>query len=85
MSGVRSMLARVNRLEIAEVSPLQRQFGSVAEFEAGVRAGIESGAYDPRDMAAVSAAVKRWMGQGGCDHVLATAEQIGRLNAQCIG
>ncbi len=62
MAGVRSMLTRVRRLEAARtmVSPFQRAFGSVEAFEDTVRAGVDAGALDRRDMADVLACVQRW-------------------------
>jgi hypothetical protein len=63
MPGVRSMLARVRRLEAARamVSPIQRWFGSVESFEADVRTGVEAGALDRRGMPFVLASGKRWV------------------------
>lgn len=62
MSGVRSMLARVRRLETARtmVSPFVRAFGSVEAFEADVQTRVDAGALDRRDMADVVACVQRW-------------------------
>lgn len=50
MVGVRSMLARVRRLEAtrAMVSPIQRWYGSVEAFEVEVRAGVDAGARTTR-------------------------------------
>jgi hypothetical protein len=53
MVGVRSMLARVQRLEHAKVSPLLRLIGTPEEFAAKVQAGVDAGIYDPRDMVQV--------------------------------
>jgi hypothetical protein len=62
MAGVRSMLARVARLE-AKVSPWTRLIGPIEEFEEEIRVGIAEGRYDPRDMPIVLASVKRWTHQ----------------------
>lgn len=62
MAGVRSMLARVARLE-AKVSPWTRLIGPIEEFEAEVQAGIADGRYDSRDMPLILASVKRWVKQ----------------------
>jgi chromosome condensin MukBEF MukE localization factor len=66
VAGVRSMLDRVRRLEAARamVSPIQRWFGSVESFEADVRAGMDAGALDRRDMTDVLACVQRWHRDG---------------------
>lgn len=62
MAGVRSMLARVRRLETARtmVSPFVRAFGSVDAFVACAQAGIDAGTLDRRDMADVVACIHRW-------------------------
>lgn len=56
------MLSRVRRLEAARtmVLPFQQAFGSVEAFEDAVRAGVDAGALDRRDMAGVLACVQRW-------------------------
>jgi len=70
MPAVRSLLARVARLEQANLSPWLHLIGPFAEFEAEVQAGIAEGRYDPRDMAVVLVSVKRWMRQDASLHVL---------------
>lgn len=60
MSGVRSMLARVARLEQARVSPLLRLIGTPDEFAAMVQTGVDAGIYDRRDMAQVVPGVLSW-------------------------
>lgn len=62
MSGVRSMLARVRRLETARtmVSPFVRAFGSLEAFSDNAQAGVDAGSLDCRDMADVVACVQRW-------------------------
>jgi len=62
MSGVRSMLARVRRLETARtvISPFVRAFGSLDAFENAAQAGVDAGTLDRRDMADVVACVQRW-------------------------
>lgn len=63
MAGVRSLLARVARLERSDapaVSPFEREFGSLDGFAAHVRAEIASGALDPRDGPVVLMVVQRW-------------------------
>lgn len=62
MSRVRSMLARVRRLESARtmISPFIRALGSVDAFVDCVRAGVDAGTLDRRDMADVVACIQRW-------------------------
>lgn len=62
MAGVRSMLARVRRLESARtmVSPFVRAFGSLDAFVDATQAGVDAGVLDRRDMADVVACVHRW-------------------------
>jgi len=50
MSAIRSLLARVARLEQAKVSPLLRLIGTSEEFAAMIQAGADAGIYDRRDM-----------------------------------
>lgn len=62
MSVVRSMLARVRRLEAARtvMSPFVRAFGSLDAFVDAAQAGVDAGTLDRRDMADVVACVHRW-------------------------
>lgn len=64
VSGVRAMLARVQRLERSCDSPFIRDYGSLDAFEASCRAGIAEGLYDPTDMPVVIAAIRRWTEEG---------------------
>ena len=66
MPGVRSMLARVARLEglVAPPSPIERVYGTIEAFIAETQAGIEAGTYDPTDMPQILQAVVRWHRQG---------------------
>jgi len=43
------------------LSPIQRWFGSVEAFEAEVRADMDAGKLDRRDMPLVLASVQRWV------------------------
>lgn len=63
MTRVRSLLARVGKLEQAKapaLSPFERDYGSVDAFAAAARADMDTGTLDPRDGPAVIAAVRRW-------------------------
>ena len=63
MPALRSLLARVNRLEQARepvVSPVQRAYGSSEAFAAAAQAEMDAGSLDPRDGPYVIAAVRRW-------------------------
>lgn len=62
MTGTRSLLARVRRLEDrrGKVSPFVRAYGSLEAFEATVQANVEAGTFDGRDMANLLASVRRW-------------------------
>lgn len=64
MSVVKSMRARVQRLEHARVTPLQRMLGTPDQFAAECQAGVDAGIYDRRDMPAIVASVRRWMREG---------------------
>ena len=64
MVAVRSMLARVQKLEVEKVHPLLALMGGEggwATFEAETDAGIADGRYDSRDMLAVLAGLRRWI------------------------
>jgi len=61
MAAIRSMLARVAKLEVEQVPPILAKFGGEegwATFEAEVEAGIAEGRYDSRDMPAVIEALR---------------------------
>jgi hypothetical protein len=63
VAGVRSLLARVARLEQARApveSPFERTFGSLAAFAAAAREDIAAGNLDARDGPDVLAAVRGW-------------------------
>ena len=62
MAAVRSMLARVQRLEQARapVSPFVRCFGSFDAWVDDCRAGVDAGLLDAGEMPVVIAAVERW-------------------------
>lgn len=68
MSGVRSLLARVQRLEQARIaprSPFEAAFGSFDAFAADTQAGIDAGQFDSRDMPAVVNSIRRWHEEEG--------------------
>lgn len=63
MSGVRSLLTRVAKLEQARSaprSPFEFAYGSLEAFEAEIQAGIDAGTLDSRDMPIVLRCVRRW-------------------------
>lgn len=67
MSGVRSMLARVQRLEQARVrprSPFEAAYGSLDAFEANTQAGIDAGELCSIDMPIILNCVRRWHTEG---------------------
>ncbi|MEZ0002915.1 hypothetical protein [Sinorhizobium fredii] len=67
MSGVRSLLARVGRLERARTapkSPFEIAYGSMDAFAANVQAGIDAGTLDQIDMPVVLACIRRWHDEG---------------------
>lgn len=64
MVAVRSLLARVRRLEIEKVDPVLAQTGGEAGWiavQADVRAGLADGRYDCRDLPGVVAALQGWL------------------------
>jgi len=62
MSGVRSLLTRVRRLEAVKVHPMLAALGSDWDsFEASVREGIAEGRYDHGDMPVVVASLRGWL------------------------
>ena len=63
MAGVRSMLARVGRLERTDaptVSPFERQYGSLDRLAEAWRAMMDSDTLDRRDGEALIAIMRRW-------------------------
>jgi hypothetical protein len=63
MPAVRSLLARVARLEQARApaeSPFERAYGSLEAFAAGVQTDVVAGVLDPRDGPDLLAAVQGW-------------------------
>ena len=67
MAGVRSMLARVRRIEAVcapVLSPFESAYGSLDAWEAHCRAGIDAGQLDGRDVTVVMLAVRRWHHDG---------------------
>lgn len=63
MAAIRSMLARVAKLEVEQVPPLLAKFGGEegwAAFEAETEAGIVEGRYDS-ELALVVAGLRRWV------------------------
>ncbi len=66
MAAIRSMLARVAKLEVEQVPPLLAKFGGAegwAAFEAETEAGIADGQYDGRDMPVVLRCLQRWLAE----------------------
>ena len=69
MPDVRSMLLRVRKLEAARAAPLspfELSYGSLAGFEDVVRADVDAGKLDRRDMlgedgnGGILACIRRW-------------------------
>jgi hypothetical protein len=63
MPAVRTLLARVSRLEQARVppvSPFQRDYGSLEAFEAAAQGMINAGDLDPRDGPMLLSSIRRW-------------------------
>lgn len=64
MAAIRSMLARVAKLEVEQVPPLLAKFGGEEgwlAFEAEAQAGVAQGRYDSRDMPVIIKALRRWL------------------------
>ena len=64
MAAIRSMLARVAKLEVEQVPPVLAKFGGEegwAAFEAEAAAGVAEGRYDSRDMPVVVRCLRRWL------------------------
>ncbi|GLT01587.1 hypothetical protein GCM10007897_29810 [Sphingobium jiangsuense] len=67
MTAVRSLLARVQRLEQARTaprSPFEAAYGSFDAFAAETQAGIDAGQFDSREMPLVLNAIRRWHTDG---------------------
>ncbi|OWR20974.1 hypothetical protein CD944_06860 [Brevundimonas diminuta] len=67
MAAIRSMLARMAKLEVEQVPPVLAKFGGEegwAAFEAETETGIAEGRYDSRDMPAVLKALQAWLHLG---------------------
>jgi hypothetical protein len=63
MAGVRSMLARVSRLEVADSpvqSPFERTYGSVEAFFNMASAAMDGGKLDRRDGEVLLVVIRRW-------------------------
>ncbi len=63
MAGVRSMLARVSRLEVADSpvqSPFERTYGSVETFFNTAKAAMDANTLDRRDGEVLLAVIRRW-------------------------
>jgi hypothetical protein len=68
--SVRSMLARVQRLEEARVAPrslFEAAWGSLDAFEADTRVGIDAGELCGVDMPIIIDCIKRWHKDGVFD------------------
>lgn len=67
MTGVRSLLQRVKRLEAAGVapkSPFEIAYGSMDAFAGQLQGGIDAGTLDQIDMPVVLACIRRWHAEG---------------------
>ena len=67
MSGVRSMLARVQRLEQARVaprSPFEAAYGSLDVFAADTQTEIDAGNLCSVDMPIILNCIRRWHSEG---------------------
>jgi hypothetical protein len=63
MSAVRSLFARVQRLEQARIafrSSFEAAYGSFNAFAAATQAGIDAGQFDSREMLVVLNCIRRW-------------------------
>lgn len=63
MARVRTMLARVGRLERTDaptVSPFEREYGSLDNLAKAWRSMMDAGALDRRDGEALIAIIRRW-------------------------
>lgn len=63
MAAIKSMLARVAKLEVEQVPPMLAKFGGEdgwAAFDAETETGIAEGRYD-RELALVIAGLRRWV------------------------
>lgn len=67
MAGVRSMLARVRRIEAVRapaLSPITLAFGSFDMFAAWSDGQVADGVLDPRDFPIVVHCLRRWEADG---------------------
>lgn len=67
MSRVDALLRRVQRIERARTaprSPIERAYGSMDAYAAGVQAGIDAGTYDPTDMPVILTCLQQWHQDG---------------------
>lgn len=62
MVGIKGLRSRVRRLE-PQRPFAARRIGSMAKFEAEIKAGIEEGRYCPVDMPAVLDCIRQWAGE----------------------
>lgn len=65
MVAIRTLLARVRKLEVERMNPMLAKFGGPdgwAAFEADAQAGVAEARYDRRDIPAVIASLRRWFG-----------------------
>lgn len=62
MAGIKGLRSRVRKLE-PQLSFAARRIGSLAKFEAEIKAGIEQGQYCPDDMPFVLHCIKQWAGE----------------------
>jgi len=63
VAGVRTMLARVGRLERTDaptVSPFEREYGSLDTMAEAWRAMMDAGTLDRRDGEALIVIIQRW-------------------------
>jgi len=60
MSKARSLLARLQRLETGNKSPILRIIGSVEEFEARINAQVAAGQMCPIDGPFLAKCVRKW-------------------------
>ena len=71
MAGVRSMLARVLRLESTDaptVSSFEREYGSLDNMAQAWRSMIDAGTLDRRDGEALITIIRRWHSDRVWDH-----------------
>jgi hypothetical protein len=83
MSAVRPMLARIQRLEHAKLSPLLKLIGTPEQFAARCQAGVDASVYDRRDMPGVIAGVLSWTKWQGPARPTLLGWSRGRSRAVC--